>query len=280
LFALVAVALVGVALAFVLPPLLRARVQRRDAARAAVRDAIYRQGVDELQQEVEHDELPRDEAERARAELHRRLVEDSSGDAAPPPKAGRRRAAAVVGIALPLVAAALYLAVGKPDALTDDSVAPEQGAGDADYIARLQAHLKRQPRDTRGWVLLARAHAGRDDFGAAAAAYERALDVPGSKAAKDPAVLVEYADALGMNQGGRLDGKPGELIERALAIDPSHPVALEMAGSAAYGAGRYADSVRYWSRLLEQLPPDSDRHQELSAAIARAQRRAAVSLPR
>jgi cytochrome c-type biogenesis protein CcmH len=144
---------------------------------------------------------------------------------------------------------------------------------------RLKAHLKRQPRDTRGWVLLARAQADSGDFVAAAASYEQALAVPGSKVAKDPAVLTEYADVLGMTQGGRLDGKPSELIERALAIDPRHPTALEMAGSAAYGAGRYADSVKYWSDLLAQTPPGSERHQQLAAAIERAQRRSAVTLP-
>ncbi|HET8945090.1 MAG TPA: c-type cytochrome biogenesis protein CcmI, partial [Dehalococcoidia bacterium] len=62
--------------------------------------------------------------------------------------------------------------------------------------------------------------------------------------------------------------------------DPKHPVALEMAGSAAYDEGRYADSVRYWQTLLAQLAPGSERHQQLAAAIERAQRKAAVSLPR
>jgi cytochrome c-type biogenesis protein CcmH/NrfG len=53
-----------------------------------------------------------------------------------------------------------------------------------------------------------------------------------------------------------------------------------MAGSAAYEAGRFAEAARHWKQLLPQLPPASDRHAELAAAVARAERRAAVTLPR
>ncbi len=282
LFSLIAVALVAVALAFLLPTLLRSRARREAASRAAINAQIYRQGVDELQQEVALGELSADEAGTGARGI---APPSSRGDAAsrrPGPTASprRRRAAAVIAVALPVVALALYLAVGKPDVLIEESAVEQEVGEGADYITRLQAHLKRQPRDTRGWVLLARAHADRNDFAAAAAAYEQAVTVPGSKVAKDPGVLAEYADVLGMTQGGRLDGKPAELIERALAVDPKHPAALEMAGSAAYADGRYADAARYWKELLSGLPPGSERHTELSAAVARAERRAAVSLPR
>jgi cytochrome c-type biogenesis protein CcmH len=276
LFSLIALALVAVALAFVLPTLWRARTRREDNARTEIHADLYRRDLAELQAEVARGELPAEELQAARAELQRRL--EAARTAATPAPSRGRLAAIVLAAVLPLAAGAIYLAVGKPGALEEFEV-PEEGNG-ADYLARLQAHLSRQPRDTRGWVLLARAQAERNEFQASAESYARAFAVPGSKVTNDPAVLTEYADALGMAQGGRLDGKPFELIERALAVDPKHPVALEMAGSAAYGAGRYADSVKYWSELLAQIPPDSDRHQQLSAAIERARRRAAVTLPR
>jgi cytochrome c-type biogenesis protein CcmH len=281
LFSLIVLALVAVALAFLLPTLLRTRARREVTSRAAINVAIYRQGVDELRQEVALGELSADEAGPAREELHRRLLEETGE---PPVRSTasprRRRAAVVVAVALPVIALALYLVVGKPDALTEESAIEQEVGEGADYIARLQAHLKRQPRDTRGWVLLARALADRNDFVSAATAFEQAVTVPGSKVAKDPGVLVEYADVLGMTQGGRLDGKPTALIEQALAIDPKHPAALEMAGSAAYADGRYSEAVRYWKELLSGLAPGSERHAELSAAVARAERRASVSLPR
>jgi cytochrome c-type biogenesis protein CcmH len=88
-------------------------------------------------------------------------------------------------------------------------------------------------------------------------------------------VLAEYADALAMSQGGDLRGRPAAVIEQALALQPRHPVALDLAGSLAYEESRYADSVRYWSTLLEQLPPGSQKRRELAMAIERAQGRAA-----
>jgi cytochrome c-type biogenesis protein CcmH len=280
LFALVAVALVVVALAFVLPALLKTRARGDEASRATVNAEIYRQEVDELQQEVARGELPPDEAQSMRQEMHRRLMEEtrpSEPTKSPVPRA--RAVALFVAVALPVVAGILYFTVGKPGALTEDPPAPVGEAVKGDYIEQLQSHLSRQPRDGRGWVLLARAQADRNEFKAAAAAYEKALTVS-EKVAKDPGVLCEYADALGMAQGGRLAGRPAELIAKALAINPAHPAALEMAGSVAYEEGRYVDAVRYWKQLLADLTPGSDRHSELSEAVARAERKAAVTLPR
>ena len=282
LFVLIAVALVAVALAFVLPTLLKARARDDAASRATVNAEIYRQEVDELQQEVARGELPAGEAQSMRQEMHRRLLDDTREAGASPSSAPRaRKVALFVAVALPVVAVVVYFTVGKPDALTEDPPAPAPvgEAAKGDYVEQLQSHLSRQPRDGRGWVLLARAQADRNEFKAAADAYQKALTVS-EKVAKDPGVLCEYADALGMTQGGSLAGRPAELIAKALSINPAHPAALEMAGSVAYEEGRYADAARYWNALLADLTPGSERHRELSAAVARAERKSSVTLPR
>ena len=280
LFVLIAAALVAAALAFVLPTLLKARARGDGASRAAVSAEIYRLEVDELQQEVVHGELSPGDAQAAREDLRRRMMIDTRERSTMPAALTRsRRVALILAVALPLIAGVLYLTVGRPGALTEEEAPLPTETGKGDYIEQLQKHLSRQPRDGRGWVLLARAQADRNEFKAAAEAYEKAITVSG-KVAKDPGVLCEYADALGMAQGGSLSGRPAELVAQALSIDPAHPVALEMAGSVAYGDGRYADAVRYWKQLLAGLAPGSERHGELSEAIARAERKAAVTLPR
>ncbi len=272
LFVLVAAALAAVALAFVLPTLLRAR--RGSATVATINTELFRQETAELEREVAQGELPSDAFLEERDELRRRLLEDRRTPHRPSPRLpGTRAVAVIVAVALPLIAAAVYLMVGKPDVLTE---APQK-SGQGDYIALLKSHLERQPRDARGWVLLARAQADAGDFANAAASFKQAL-AASPKVQRDPSVLCEYADALGMAQGGRLGGQPSELIAQALAIAPKHPRALEMAGSAAYAEGRYSDAVRHWRSLLAQLPAASEPHQELSAAVARAERRAAVAL--
>ena len=152
-------------------------------------------------------------------------------------------------------------------------------AADADaYVRQLRAHLEQQPRDARAWVISARLQAETGHFEEAAQAYENALALP-SKVAGDAAVWCEFADALGMAQGGRLAGRPRELIDRALALNPNHPKALEMAGSAEYGQGNYASAQHFWRPLLATLEPGSQAHAELAAAIARAERLAATMVP-
>jgi len=188
---------------------------------------------------------------------------------------GSRTVIVLVAIALPLAAAGLYALFGTPEATSDSSdigadLAPTHAG---DYVSRLESHLARQPRDARGWILLARAQAQAGNYSAASHAFERALAVSPGKVARDPAVLCEYADVLAMMQGGQLSGRPLQLVEQALALDSRHPMALEMAGSAAYADGRYSDSVRYWSELLPQLRPGSQRYRELAAAIERARQR-------
>jgi len=278
LFSLIALALVGVALAFLLPTLVRARDRRQDGSRAEIKSEIYRQELAELEDEAARGDIPAADLQPARAELHRRLVDDIRAPASASVPGKRTWAIAVaVAVALPVAAVVLYLVVGRPQAL-DEQEAP-QASSQGDYVEQLQTPLSRQPRDGRGWVLLARAQAERSEFKAAADAYQKALTVS-EKVAKDPAVLCEYADALGMVQGGDLKGKPAELIAQALGINPKHPVALEMAGSTAYAEGRYADAASYWKELLAGLTPGSERYVELSTAVARAERKASVALPR
>lgn len=197
---------------------------------------------------------------------------------------GPRRTVVIwaLAAAVPLAAAALYYAFGTPQAVDSSSelgpdIAPTTAA---DYVTRLEAHLKRQPRDARGWVLLGRAHAEANRFDAAAAAFVQAIAVSPDKVAKDPAVLCEYADVLAMQQGGRLSGKPLQLVNRALELNSRHPMALEMAGSAAYEEGRYEQAIRYWGELLPQLRPGTRRHTELAAAIERARQKGETSRQR
>ncbi|MCK6428204.1 MAG: c-type cytochrome biogenesis protein CcmI, partial [Burkholderiaceae bacterium] len=145
-------------------------------------------------------------------------------------------------------------------------------------LAELEAHLARTPRDARAWVMLARLRMQADLFAPAADAYARAVAVS-PKVAADPGVWCEYADALGMAQGGSLAGRPRELIDHALALDAAHPRALEMAGSAAYEARDFRAAAGYWRRLLAQLAPGTPEHAQLAAAIERAELRARFSLP-
>jgi cytochrome c-type biogenesis protein CcmH len=112
----------------------------------------------------------------------------------------------------------------------------------------------------------------------AAAAFERALQGK-SKTMGDAGLWVEYAEARGMQQGGTLAGAPRQLVDKALSLNPEHPQALDLAGSAAWEAGEFKLAATQWKRLLAQIPDGSARHVQLSSAIQGAEQRARLALP-
>jgi tetratricopeptide (TPR) repeat protein len=196
--------------------------------------------------------------------------------------ARHRRVVLAVAAAVPLAAAALYAFLGNVRAVDETRMVDATTAMETVPAAVLRddlvAQLARNPRDARGWVMLARLDLAQDRFADAAQAYERAL-ATSPKADGDPTLWCEYADALGMAQGGSLAGRPRELVMKALARDPTHSKALEMAGSSAYDERDYAGAARHWRTLLAQLAPGSPEARELTAAIASAELRVAAGEP-
>jgi len=150
-------------------------------------------------------------------------------------------------------------------------------AGASDY-SELEQHLKRQPRDGRALVFKARLDAEAERFDLAAQGYAQALRVA-PRVARDPGIWVEYAEALGLAQGGSLIGEPEQLLQRALDLDARHAQALDLAGSAAWERRHYAQAAALWQRLVAQTPAGSERHAALIKAIGRAEMLAKVSLP-
>ena len=109
-----------------------------------------------------------------------------------------------------------------------------------------------------------------------------ATDISG-RAAKlvpgDAQLLADYADALGMAQGRSLKGEPSRIIARALAVDPDHFKALALAGTAAFEIHDYAAAVRYWERLTQKMPPDSEFAQAIASSLAEARQLAGNTAP-
>lgn len=264
-------------LALLLPGLLRRAPDSGRASRNELNAEVYRRQIEDLDHELAEGAIDAAQHRAAREELQRRLLADVQAASARPVRAHSPRWVAVaIGVTLPLLAIGLYAMRGSPGAVVFGPAAPVPGllAGEPSpdalptlpTLEQLQAHLERQPRDARARIMLARALGDRGDWPGAVAAYEQALE-SSRKVRRDPGVLVEYADVLGMAQGGRLAGKPEPLIREALLINGRHPRALEMAGSLAFEKGDYKAALNYWEDLLGQLQPGTPMHAELSAAI-------------
>lgn len=178
--------------------------------------------------------------------------------------------AAVLALALLAVAGAVLvvsLAIAPDERFAD-------GVDEAGVTApKLAAHLEKHSQDARAWAIYARLQFARGDYAQSAAAYEKAVAIHG-KVARDPLVWCEYADAVALASGGKLAGKPRELIGYALMLDRKNPRALEMAGSAEIEARNFSAALDYWERLLAVLPAEAPERAELVKAVERTRMRA------
>lgn len=267
----------AVALAFVLPPLLRRDVRpgqldsRVDRKEANV--AIYYDQLAELKADLDSGELDAAQYEDARREIEKRLSEDVPLESAPvaATQASRWPGYVLAG-AIPVLAIAMYMGLGNPDALLESRADARQGQHDAaPMIAALEAKLKAKPEDAAGWYMLARSYASIGKYDESARAFEKAVEL----FPEDARLLADYADALAMAQGQNLQGKPLELINKALKLNPNDEKTLNLAASAAYQNKEFAQAASYWRRLLKVLPPDADIAKDIAAAIEEAEKLAA-----
>lgn len=271
---------IGVALAFVLPPLLRRNVSAAKIDRKELNIAIYNDQLAELKSDLDSGELDASQYEDARHEIEKRLSEDVPLESAlATPAHASRWPGYVLAGAIPVMAIALYAYLGNPNALLASSAAAtpdmqqdmQQGQHDAaPMIAALEAKLKKNPDDAAGWYMLARSYGATGRYNEAAQAFAKTIELHPD----DSSVLADYADALAMAQGGSLQGKPLELVNRALKLNGQDEKALNLAGTAAYEEKNFAMAAEYWRRLLKMVPPDTDASRGVAAAVAEAEKAA------
>jgi cytochrome c-type biogenesis protein CcmH len=272
-FAVAAALLAALALAFVLRPLVIGR-SRQGLSRKAANIAIYRDELRSLDADLAAGKLARDDYQRARIELEARLLEDvSAGDAAPAAPAWRGSAWAL-GVAVPLVAVAVYLATGNPGAMAPAQQMPDAAQVEG-MVARLAAKMREHPEDADGWKLLGRSYTVMGRFKDAVEAYGKAAE----RTPRDPQLLADFADALAMARGQSLQGEPEKLVQRALEIDPKNLKALALAGTAAYERSEYAKAAELWSRMLPLVPAGSEDAQAIGANVDEARKLAGIGAP-
>lgn len=293
LFWVVCAIFIAIALAFILPTAL----QRDEKSRRAVADerkqanvAIYRDQLAELESDLQNGIVSQEQYAQDRDEIERRLLEDTAATGATPaPRkaatgatpAPSRSTAYALAVGLPLVAVAFYLLIGKPKSIDDpvsggapfaSASGPMQGGGERSQeqieanVAALAKRLKDNPSDAQGWTMLARSYNAMERYGEATGAYAKATELH----PKDADLWAEYAFASAMAGGQRLEGKPLELVNQALKVDPENAKALQLAGSAAFQAKDYKKAVDYWQRVLKKVPPDSEVAQTIQQRIDEA----------
>jgi cytochrome c-type biogenesis protein CcmH len=270
LFWILATLLVVATLGILTWPLLRpkARADAPDADGAAI--AVLRDQKRVLDSECDAGEITPVERDAALTELTRRVTEETGGGVPPEAPLQSRKAwplAIALIVLIPVAAVVLYQRLGNPGASAVASVTAGHDVNQQQIVAMvdsLAARLKQHPEDVDGWVLLARSYQALERFPESAEAYAHA----NALVTDDPNLLADYADVLAMAQNRKLAGKPAQLIDRALALDPKHKKALALAGTVALEAHDFPTSLSYWQRLAGELPAGSDEARQVADVIA------------
>jgi cytochrome c-type biogenesis protein CcmH len=257
LFWIIAGVLGAAVIAWMLRPLLSRRIED-GVSSDALNTSLYAEQLAELQADLRAGTVTQSDFDRSSRELKARLVDDVGGAQAPRSTTQSRLTAVVVGIAVPVCAVGIYLMVGSPELLRPppaaDPAAELKPHEIEAMVDRLAERLKTDPANVEGWMLLARSYGAFGRFRESAEAYSNALKLRPD----DAQLLADYADALGMALGRRLDGEPEKLIARALEIDPRNLKALALAGTVAFERKDYKTAAGYWERMLPLVPADSD----------------------
>lgn len=155
--------------------------------------------------------------------------------------------AIAAGGVLVIGSAALYTTWSNWSWRQSPGVASPEG-----MVERLVHRLNDHPDDIPGWLMLGRSYVALEEYPLAVRAYERADRVAGGRSAD---ALIGEADALTLMNGSDIDGQAGQLIERALALDPTSPQALFFGAAAALRRGELPLARERFSKLLTLNPP-------------------------
>ncbi|HEX7028165.1 MAG TPA: c-type cytochrome biogenesis protein CcmI, partial [Gammaproteobacteria bacterium] len=252
LFWTLATLLTAAALYSLLRPLLR-RVEQDDTTRETSLIEIYRERLQQLEQQHQRGELDSDQLTAARAELEASLAlelpEHKPADTAPSSPNRRKVVPVLVGLGLPLAAALLYLSLGMPAAIDGGQRAADgTSLSIEDMVARLEQRLQTNPEDARGWIMLGRTYTALRQLDKARDAYLEAVQ----RAPANAEVLFHLTEVSAALQNNTLIGEPETYLNLGLQLEPQSRQGRWLLGILAFQQGNSEKAVGLWEQLLAE----------------------------
>src|SRR6478672_10715487 len=235
--------------------------------------AVYRDQLEEIGRDEATGLIGKSEAEAARVEVSRRLIaaaEANNRSAAKPVPAHFYRHATLAAaiLLLPLGAGAIYLKLGSPNLVPASLDAEASGQslpeGIEQTVAEVEAFLEKNPRNGRGWELLAPVYIRLGRFDDAAKARRNALEIFGPDAAR----LGDLGEAIFMAAGGVVTPEAKDLFTRAEAADSRDVMAQYYLGLSAKQEGRRDEAERRWHALIDSAPEGAEYLSLIKNALA------------
>jgi len=250
--------------------------RRQKSVRSGSDIAVYRDQLDEIDRDQAASLIGAVEAGAARVEVSRRLIaaaetaKAASAVAAPGPAALYRRATlAAALVLLPLGAAATYFSLGSPNlvpvSMNAATGGPPLPEGIENTVAEVETYLENNPRNGRGWELLAPVYLRLGRFDDAVRARRNALEIFGPDAAR----LGDLGEAIVMAANGAVTPEAKSLFERANAADPEDVMAQYYIGLSAKQEGRRDEALKRWTALASGAREGAEWLPLVKNAIAR-----------
>jgi cytochrome c-type biogenesis protein CcmH len=236
---------------------------------------LYQQRLAEIELDIENGLLEGSEAKKVKKELQLSLLnQDKSkqGKSISTDSSSSTITAILLLILTPVFVIGIYKQLGQPDliekaALLSDfhnaGSEEEKMASIEKMLSQLEQRLINEPDDIDGWLMLTNSYSALERYPEAL----RAVDNLYRLRSNDPSVMIRYADILSLTNGGVLTGRPTELINEALQLDPENTSGLWLAGLAANERGDIDEAISYWQRVIPKLEEDSEQQQQIKEYI-------------
>jgi cytochrome c-type biogenesis protein CcmH len=254
------------AIAAVLWPLWR----RRAALTSGTDVAVYRDQLQEIDRDLRLGLIPANEAEAARVEVSRRLL--AASQAQPPAATGggwhRNLVAGLAVLVLTIGAGGLYLRVGSPLMASESAPAKAEATATIDrLVAQAEEYLTRNPRDARGWEVLAPVYMRVGRYSDSANAWRNTIQLAGENADR----LANLGEALTAEANGIVTADAKDAFTRAVALDQTTVTARFYLAVAAEQDGKASEAAKLFKELIADSPPNSPWIPDVRSALARVE---------
>ena len=276
--------LTAAVLAAVLAPLARS-VPEATATGVPENDgvAIYRDQLHEIEADQTRGVLSPDEAQAAKLEVSRRLLASAGRSQRLSSQAGavsttqqqswhQSLVIAIAGL-VPLATLGLYLAFGSPNLPASPFAARTDAAAEqaalANIIAQVEARLRKDPEQGKGWEALAPVYLKLGRFRDAANAYANAARLNGETVA----LLAGRAEAAMLDSDGIVTEEARVAYEKILKLEPRRIEPRFWLAMAKEQDGQLANALSDYKALLAEAPPDAEYRAPLTMRIAQVSQR-------
>ncbi len=268
IFWFAAAALIGLALAFIVYPLLFRRPQARaESDRRQQNLMAYRSRMAELDAEHQAGNIDDDNYQQLRDELAGSLLDEvETQDTAGTPRAdyrqsGARTVALISLVLVPVLAVLMYQQLGAMDELKQwlamqETQSTEQGRAEemGTLADQLRERLVANPDNAEGWAMLGRTYMSLERYQDAAWAFERLAKQVSGQTGREATAWGLSAQAQFFASRGEMTEEVTRAIENARQLDADEVNSLGLLGIKAFEQENFEQAIAYWERITDVAP--------------------------